>query len=131
VNIEGVNILAYHGRSIDDFVTHVQQCTYEAPMVAMKEMLKRRHLAPVYGGRTPIAPEAHDYLVVETIPDVFVTGHVHGAGVEQFRGSLLINASAWQSQTRYQKLMNFVPDPAKVPTVNLRDLSVKVMDFAG
>ena len=96
----------------------------------MKEMLRRRHLAPVYGGRTPIAPEASDHLVVETIPDVFVTGHVHGMGVEAYRGSLLINASAWQSQTKYQKSMNFVPDPAKVPIVNLRDLSVKVMDFA-
>jgi DNA polymerase II small subunit len=130
LGIEGVRILAYHGRSIDDYVTAVQACTYEQPLVTMKEMLRRRHLAPVYGGRTPIAPEASDHLVVETIPDVFVTGHVHGTGVEAYRGSLLINASAWQSQTKYQKSMNFVPDPAKVPIVNLKDMSVKVMDFA-
>jgi DNA polymerase II small subunit len=130
IDIEGVKILTYHGKSIDDFVTHVQRCTYEDPVTVMKEMLKRRHLAPIYGGRTNIAPEATDHLVIETIPDIFVTGHVHGTGVEEFRGSLLINASSWQSQTNYQKSMNFVPDPAKVPIVNLRNMSVKVMDFA-
>ena len=130
IDIEGVKILSYHGKSIDDFVTHVQRCTYEDPVTVMKEMLKRRHLAPIYGGRTNIAPEATDHLVIETIPDIFVTGHVHGTGVEEFRGSLLINASSWQSQTNYQKSMNFVPDPAKVPIVNLRNMSVKVMDFA-
>jgi len=130
IDIEGVKILSYHGKSIDDFVTNVQQCTYEDPVTVMKEMLKRRHLAPIYGGRTNIAPEATDHMVIETIPDIFVTGHVHGTGVEEFRGSLLINASSWQSQTMFQKSMNFVPDPAKVPIVNLRNMSVKVMDFA-
>jgi len=130
MDIEGVKILSYHGKSIDDFVTHVQTCTYEDPVTVMKEMLKRRHLAPVYGGRTNIAPEVNDHLVIETIPDIFVTGHVHGTGVERYRGTTLINASAWQDQTNYQKSMNFVPDPAKVPIVNLRDMSVKLMDFA-
>ena len=130
IDIEGVKILTYHGKSIDDFVTHVQRCTYEDPVTVMKEMLKRRHLAPIYGSRTNIAPEVTDHLVIETIPDIFVTGHVHGNGVEEYRGSLLINASAWQSQTKYQRSMNFVPDPAKVPIVNLRNMSVKVMDFA-
>ena len=130
IDIEGVKVLAYHGKSIDDFVTHVQTCTYEDPVTVMKEMLKRRHLAPIYGGRTNLAPEAHDHLVIETIPDIFVTGHVHGTGVERYRGTTLINASAWQAQTNYQRSMNFVPDPAKVPIVNLRDMSVKLMDFA-
>jgi len=130
IKVENTRILSYHGKSIDDFVTHVQACTYEDPVTVMKEMLKRRHLAPIYGGRTNIAPEAQDHLVIEEIPDIFVTGHVHGMGVEKHRGTLLINASAWQDQTNYQKSMNFVPDPAKVPIVNLRDMSVKLMDFA-
>jgi DNA polymerase II small subunit len=129
IDIEGVKILSYHGKSIDDFVTHVQTCTYEDPVTVMKEMLKRRHLAPIYGGRTNIAPEVNDHLVIETIPDIFVTGHVHGTGVERYRGTTLINASAWQDQTNYQRSMNFVPDPAKVPIVNLRDMSIKLMDF--
>jgi DNA polymerase II small subunit len=130
IDIEGVNILSYHGKSIDDFVTHVQTCTYEDPVTVMKEMLKRRHLAPIYGGRTNVAPEVNDHMVIETIPDIFVTGHVHGTGVERYRGTTLINASSWQDQTNFQKSMNFVPDPAKVPIVNLRDMSIKLMDFA-
>jgi len=129
IDIEGVKILSYHGKSIDDFVTHVQTCTYEDPITIMKEMLKRRHLAPIYGGRTNLAPEVNDHMVIETIPDIFVTGHVHGMGVERYRGTTLINASSWQDQTNYQKSMNFVPDPAKVPIVNLHDMSIKLMDF--
>ena len=34
-------------------------------------------------------------------------------------------------QTNYQRSMNFVPDPEKVPVVNLMDMSVKLLDFAG
>ena len=56
-NINGVEILAYHGRSMDDYITHVKRLNYSNPIEIMKEMLKRRHLATIYGARTPIAPE--------------------------------------------------------------------------
>ena len=95
----------------------------------MREMLKRRHLAPMYGNITSIAPEKEDYLVIDMIPDIFVTGHVHTTAVENYRGVLLINASAWQSQTEYQKMMNFMPDPAKAIVVNMRNLMASVMTF--
>jgi hypothetical protein len=80
----------------------------------MKEMLKRRHLASMYGGKTPLAPEPRDMMVIDTVPDIFVTGHVHGAGLSHYKGVRLINASTWQSQTSFQKMHNFTPDPAKL-----------------
>jgi DNA polymerase II small subunit len=85
----------------------------------MKEMLKRRHLAPMYGGKTPLAPEPRDMMVIDTVPDIFVTGHVHGAGLSHYKGVRLINASTWQSQTSFQKMHNFSPDPAKLYLVHL------------
>jgi len=127
--LNGVEILLYHGRSMDDFVTTIPSMTYNTPIPMMKEMLRRRHLAPVYGGRTPIAPEHKDYLVIDRVPDIFVTGHVHSAGVEAYRDVTLINASAWQSQTAYQKTQGFVPDPGKVPIVNLQTMETKIMKF--
>ena len=69
-------------------------------------------------------------MVIDRIPDIFVTGHVHSAGVKQYRDILLINASTWQSQTTYQKMLNFNPIPAKVPIVDLKSLHYKVIDFA-
>jgi len=38
-------------------------------------------------------------MVIDTVPDIFVTGHVHGAGLSHYKGVRLINASTWQSQT--------------------------------
>ncbi|MBC7108349.1 MAG: DNA-directed DNA polymerase II small subunit [Methanomassiliicoccales archaeon] len=119
LEIEGRIILSYHGRSIDDLIGNIQSLTYANPIDAMKEMLKRRHLAPIYGGKTPIAPEKKDFLVIDPVPDIFVTGHVHGAGVSDYRGVRIINASTWQAQTSYQRMHNFNPDPAKLPVVHL------------
>jgi DNA polymerase II small subunit len=119
VEIEGRLILSYHGRSMDDLIGGIQGLTYNNPLDAMKEMLRRRHLAPIYGGKTPIAPEKKDFLVIDTVPDFFVTGHVHGAGISDYRGVRLINASTWQAQTGYQRMHNFNPDPAKLPVVHL------------
>jgi len=85
----------------------------------MKAMLRMRHLAPIYGGKTPIAPEAEDHLIIADVPDIFATGHVHAAGVDQYRGVVLVNASTWQAQTPYQKMRNIEPMPARLPIVDL------------
>jgi DNA polymerase II small subunit len=130
LQIEGRTILAYHGRSMDDFVSGVRNLTYSAPGEIMKEMLRRRHMAPIYGERTALAPEQKDYLVIDTVPDIFVTGHVHACSVGEYRGIKLINASAWQAQTSFQRMHNQMPDPAKVPMVHLGTGEVWVEDFS-
>ena len=129
MEIEGRSILAYHGKSIDDFNSGVRHLNYTNPQEAMKEMLKRRHLAPVYGDKTPLAPEQKDYMVIDRVPDIFVTGHVHVCRVDEYRGVRLINASAWQSQTAFQRMHNQMPDPAKVPMVHLGTGECWVEDF--
>ena len=87
-------------------------------------------MAPIYGGVSSLAPEKEDYMVIDLIPDIFVTGHVHVTSVESYRNVLLINASAWQSQTEYQKMMNFMPDPAKAIVVNFKNLIPSAIHFA-
>ena len=129
MKINGIVILSYHGQSIQDFATTLPGLSQNKPTKIMKEMLKRRHLAPMYGNITSIAPEKEDYMVIDIIPDVFVTGHVHVTAVENYRGILLINASAWQSQTNYQKMMNLMPDPSKAIVVNMKNLMASIMSF--
>jgi DNA polymerase II small subunit len=58
-----------------------------------------------------------------------VTGHVHLTGARAYHSVTLIHDSAWQDQTDYQRMMNLVPDPARVPVVNLEDRTVKVVEF--
>lgn len=130
LNVCGFEVLAYHGRSFDDFIRALPNLDYTKAIKIMVEMLKKRHLSPIYGGRTPLAPEHRDYMVIDTVPDIFVTGHGHATEVGSYRGIKLINASAWQSQTSFQRMHNIVPNPAKVPIVNLKTGNTTVMNFA-
>ena len=41
--------------SLIDFATSVANFEYEKPLPIMKQMLQSRHLAPLYGERTPVA----------------------------------------------------------------------------
>ena len=129
IEIEGRNILVYHGRSIDDWIPAIPGLQYSKPIDVMKEMLRRRHMAPIYGKRTAIAPEEKDYMVIDEVPDIFVTGHVHHTGLADYRGIVMINASAWQSQTNFQKMHNTVPDPCKISMVHLGTGKARVVKF--
>jgi DNA polymerase II small subunit len=127
--LDGVVIEAYHGRSFDDLIPAIPGASYARPTEVMKTMLAMRHLAPIYGGRTPLAPLPRDGLVVDPVPDILVTGHAHTYGVDQYRGILLLNASTWQAETSYQRMRNLTPVPARAAVVNLADLTVETMDF--
>jgi len=129
-SIHDVEVLSYHGQSLLDYATNIQSLKYNEPVEIMKTMLRKHHLAPTYGGYTPLAPEHIDYMVIDRIPDIFVTGHVHLAQIGEYRGIKLINASSWQSQTSYQKMLNFIPDSAKLPIVDLKTGNVTMMDFS-
>ncbi len=120
LRLHGVDILCYHGRSMDDFVTGLPGMSYDRPLAAMIEMLRRRHLAPFYGNKTPLAPERSDYMIIDAVPSIFATGHVHGLGVGEYRGVKILNSSAWQSQTSYQRMHNITPRAGMVPMVNLQ-----------
>lgn len=117
--LHGVRILAYHGRSMDDFVYSLPGMSYARPLDGMREMLRRRHLAPLYGGKTPIAPEAEDHLIIDEVPDVLVMGHTHSVGLDAYKGVKIVSASTWQAQTAFQKMHNVVPQAARVPILNL------------
>ena len=130
IGIHQVEFLLYHGRSLDDIVGFVPDITYDTPDKAMKLLLRCRHLAPIYGGKTPIAPEKRDYLVIDRVPDVFHAGHVHVVKHDYYRGTLLVNSGAWQTQTDYMKRLGYVPVPGVAPIVNLQSLQVTSLNLA-
>ena len=117
VSLDGVKVLIYHGRSFDDLVMAVKEFNHERNDILMEELLKKRHLAPIYGERTPLASELEDYLVIDEIPDVFHTGHVHINTYRKFNGIHLINSGTFQTQTEFQKIYNIEPTPAEVPVL--------------
>jgi Archaeal DNA polymerase II, small subunit/DNA polymerase delta, subunit B len=129
VDLDGVKVLLYHGRSIDDLVASVPGVSYSDPTKAMVEMMKFRHLSPIYGSRVSIAPEKKDYFVIGNVPDILHCGHVHTVGVEWYKNVLLINSGTWQDQTEFQKRVNVVPTPAQVPVVDLATLKTTILKF--
>jgi len=118
VSLDGIKVLIYHGRSFDDLVMAVKEFTHERNDLLMEELLQKRHLAPIYGERTPLASELEDYLVIDEVPDIFHTGHVHINTYRRFKGIHLINSGTFQTQTEFQKIYNIEPTPAEVPVIH-------------
>jgi len=129
VSLNGVKVLMYHGQSIDDVVRTTPGVSYDKPAVVMRHFLKARHLSPIYGSRTPIAPETEDMLVIDEIPDIFHAGHVHFVGLDMYKGVLIINSGAWQRQTDFQESVGITPTPGMAILVNLQTLKVYQKDF--
>ena len=129
VSLHGVELLLFHGRSLDDIAAVVPNVSFNTPDKSMKLLLQSRHLAPIYGERTPIAPENRDFMIIERVPDIFHAGHVHVLKCNNYRGTLIVNSGALQRQTEFQKKMGLVPTPGIVPIVNLQTLKVATIDF--
>ena len=129
VELNKVKILMFHGQSLDDVIATVPGLSYSKPVEAMKILLKSRHLSPIYGNRTPIAPEPEDMLVIDDVPDIFHAGHVHITEVGRYKGTLIVNSGAWQKQTKFQQTMGINPTPGICILVNLGSLKSFKKDF--
>ncbi|WP_200530806.1 DNA-directed DNA polymerase II small subunit [Halorubrum sp. LN27] len=132
VTVEGVDVLMYHGVSLDEVIAELpeEKASYDEPHKAMYQLLKKRHVAPQFGGHTRVAPEERDYLVIEDVPDVFHTGHVHKLGWGKYHNVLAVNSGCWQAQTDFQKSVNIDPDAGYAPILDLDTLEMTVRKFA-
>ena len=133
IRLHGVNFLIYHGRSLDDVIRVLPEVTYQnlehSTNIAMRQLLKVRHLAPTYGNKTPIAPLPNDALVIDTPPDIFHAGHLHVIGYEMYRGTLIINSGTWQNKTPFQERMGLTPTPGIASIVDLNTFKVMPINF--
>jgi DNA polymerase II small subunit len=129
VGLHGVEVLMYHGRSLDDIIGSVPDTDHAHPERAMRLLMQGRHLAPIYGGKTTLSPESRDFCVVDRVPDIFHGGHIHVLGMCNYRGVLIVNSGGWQEQTEYMAKLGLMPTPGKVPVVNLQTMEPVVLDF--
>jgi len=128
VDIEGFRHLVYHGTSLDSIIANVPGLSYLKPEGAMMEVLRRRHLSPVYG-ENPIVPERRDYMLIEEEPDIVHMGHLHKNAAMKYRGTLLINSGTFQDRTDFQVRMGHVPTPGIVPILELKDQRLSQLKF--
>jgi DNA polymerase II small subunit/DNA polymerase delta subunit B len=129
----GFKILMYHGASMHGIIEEMPDIRlnygHKSPTRVVKELLKRRHLAPMHGSCDYVPNNKRDPLVIETVPDIVVTGDLHRQEISIYNNILLISSSCWQSITPFEEKVGNVPDPGKVPILNLKTREIKILDF--
>lgn len=132
-NFSGFNVLMYHGDSYDYYVDVNDSLRMNnaklKPDMIIHFLLKKRHLAPSHTSTT-YHPFEKDFLAIRTIPDIFVSGHIHKSAVSHYNNIVTISCSCWQKKTAYQEKFGHEPDPCKVPILNLKTGKITVMDFS-
>jgi len=127
--LHGVETYVCHGKALDEILSQVPGMDFHNPVDGMELLLRCRHVAPIYGNSTPIAPEREDRLVISSTPDIFQMGHIHVHGVRKYKGVTLIASGSWQAQTPFQKRVNLTPTVGVAPIVDLQTHAVVPIDF--
>ena len=130
IELSGIDVLSYHGKGIDDIVPRVEDVTYEKPQEAMKLMLQKRHLAPMWGERNALSPEEEDQMVIKNPPDIFVTGHTHAHATEWHRGIPLVVSSTFQGETDFMQMMGYKPKMGYLSVYNIQNRQFRIGQFA-
>ena len=130
---EGLDILMYHGFSFDFYVNYLDSIRnkggYDSICVLMKMLLQKRHIAPTHNSNLSVIDPEEDHMIIDKIPDIFVTGHVHKAKIGQYGKTTLISSSCWQAKTDYEEKLGHTPEPGRVALVNLETRETKFMKF--
>ena len=130
INLSGIDVLSYHGKGIDDIVPRVEDVTYDKPQEAMKLMLQKRHLAPMWGERNALSPEEEDQMIIQEAPDIFVTGHTHAHATEWHRGIPLVVSSTFQGETDFMQMMGYKPKMGYLSIYNVQNRQFRIAQFA-
>jgi len=129
----GFDILVYHGYSFDYYYTEVESLrtsgAMHKPYLISKYLLKRRHLAPTHTSTLYIPDTEEDPLVINKIPDIIVTGHIHKPGVANYKNITIVSGGCWQGKTNFQAKVGHDPEPGKVPLINLQTREIKILKF--
>ncbi len=129
-----IKVLMYHGASMHSFINEIESLRlnrgHDTPAKVVKEMLKRRHLAPTHSSVIYVPNEEKDPLVIDEIPDIITTGEVHRVDIDTYNNVLIICNSCWQSKTPFEEKVGNNPLPGKVPILNLKTREMKIIDFS-
>ncbi|MFC1774864.1 metallophosphoesterase [Nanoarchaeota archaeon] len=131
----GFNCLLYHGMSFTYYCDNVKSIKESGLPISdrtgiiMKYLLQRRHLAPTYTSTRIMPNPDEDCLVIDDVPDFFLSGHIHKAVITSYRGVSIISGSCFQSHSAYQEKFGHTPIPGQVPLINLKTRKVTMMEF--
>jgi len=132
-NFDGFDVMMYHGYSFIYYSENIPVIRkaggQKRPDLIMKYLLQRRHLAPSHTSTLYIPDPKCDPLVIDKIPDFFISGHVHRAMVTNYKNVTCINASCWTGQSDEQERRGLEAQPARAFIIDMRTREVKIMNF--
>lgn len=132
-NFQGFDLLLYHGGSLIYYSENIPSIREAGGQkrsdLIMKYLLQRRHLAPTHGSTVYLVDPEQDYLLIDIVPDMFITGHIHRSSIATYRNVTMLNSSCWTETTDDQIKRGLEPLPARLPVVNLKTREVKVLNF--
>ncbi|MHA1969919.1 MAG: hypothetical protein ACW964_19265 [Candidatus Hodarchaeales archaeon] len=102
LSIEEMSILAFHGQKNEVlFEKHIHLDPMN-PIIGIQHLLEYRHLYPEYGSFNPITPFKRDYLVIDKVPDIVVSGHFHQAHFKEYKGVKIMTCGSFQREEHKQ-----------------------------
>lgn len=132
----GFDFLLYHGYSYDYYGNVVESIKNSGRHISdktdliMKFLLQRRHLAPTHTSTLYVPDPSLDPLIIDTVPDFFLSGHVHRAAVNAYHGVTVVVSSCFQAKTGFQEKVGHEPTPCHVPVIGLHTRKVTMLNFS-
>ncbi len=96
LSLDEMNFLVFHGQGNNELFQKQFQKKPLNPTLGIRHLLEYRHLCPEYGSFNPLAPFKKDYLIINEVPDVIVSGHFHQAHYEEYKGVKIITCGTFQ-----------------------------------
>jgi DNA polymerase II small subunit len=128
----GFDVLLYHGGSFPYYADVVDSIRLEGGLtkadMIMKFLLQKRHMAPTHTSTSYFAGNK-DHLVIDKIPDFFVSGHIHRCVADNYHNVTILNCSCWVPQSDYMERRGLVPEPSRAIVVNLRSRKCEIRYF--
>lgn len=130
----GIDVMMYHGFSFIYYSDNVQSVRAAGGQkrsdLIMKYLLQRRHLAPAHTSTLYLPDADKDNLLIEKVPDILVSGHIHRVGVYNYRNVQMTEVSCWIRTTEFQEKMGLQPQPGRVPIISLKTRKPRLLKFS-
>lgn len=131
-NFPGFDVLIYHGGSFPYYADSVDDIRLKGGVtrvdMIMKLLLRKRHLAPTHTSTSYLAG-SKDHLVINKVPDFFISGHLHRCSVSNYNNVIMLNCGCWFPQSDYQEKRGIEPEPSRGILINLHTMENKIVYF--
>ena len=93
IKIDNITLLLSHGGFLEKYSKIWPNLQ---PEKIMLNLLKKRHIDPVFDSCTKIFDQ--DYFVLDTVPDIFASGHLHSPGILNYKSTTIISNGSFLTQ---------------------------------